>query len=200
MTVILDPAPIRAENPHRTPILLLGGWAALAVLASASGVFDRMAPEAFALVVVALTVALTTAYFTVPAVRRYAERLGPYGLAYFHVWRIAAALVFFAYGAQALLPPLFIALAGWGDLVAGLFAAVLVMLARRRRTILTFHLVGMADFILAVGTGLTLTMLATPGMETISTLPVALIPLIGVPISAATHIAALHMIAKGRVV
>ncbi|MEO0637064.1 MAG: hypothetical protein AAFY73_10485 [Pseudomonadota bacterium] len=52
----------------------------------------------------------------------------------------------------------------------------------------------MADFLLAVGTGLIFSLLADPRMETIALFPLALIPLFGVTLSGATHIAAFHML------
>ena len=44
-----------------------------------------------------------------------AEALGLRALTVFHVWRIAAALLFFWYGARHLLPETFVRDAAWGD-------------------------------------------------------------------------------------
>lgn len=173
---------------------LFGPYALLAAAASGLGLFGLVHQNVFAAVVAAATAALALAAFGVPAIRGLVEALGPWGLAAFHVWRIPAALVFFAYGAQGLLPATFVALAATGDLIAGLLAALVMVLPRRRWIVTAFHLFGMADFLVAVGTGITLTLLAVPQMAAITALPVSLIPLVGVPLSGATHIAALALL------
>lgn len=161
---------------------------------SATGHFAKVNTNFFAVTVVVATIALTLSYFYLPGVKRLAQRLGPYGLASFHVWRIPAALTFLYYGAQGWLPDIFVTLAGWGDMLAGVLAALVLLLPRKPRTILGFHLVGMTDFIIAVGTGIVLNAVAPASMSNVVYLPVALIPLIGVPVSGATHIASLHML------
>jgi len=55
---------------------------------------------------------------------------------------------------------------------------------------------GFADFICAVGTGLTFTLIGDPLMATLTTLPMALIPLFGVGISGASHIVALNALRR----
>jgi hypothetical protein len=56
----------------------------------------------------------------------------------------------------------------------------------------------MTDFIIAVGTGLTFSLLQISMMNTIATYPVALIPLFGVPISGVSHIMALDLLARRK--
>lgn len=184
-----------------------GGWmlaigfavyAAVAVGLSAAGVYASIDPRLFALTVVAAMVSLVAAYFTIPAIRTFVERLGPRGLATFHVWRIAAAVAFLYYGSQGWLPATFVNLAGWGDMLAGVLAAVLIFVPATRLRITGFHLIGFADFIVAVGTGLSLQLVADPLMANIAYLPIALIPLVGVPLSGASHIAAFHLLWKQR--
>jgi len=58
------------------------------------------------------------------------------------------------------------------------------------------HVFGFADFICAVGTGLTFTLIGDPLMATLTTLPMALIPLFGVGISGASHIVALNALRR----
>ena len=58
------------------------------------------------------------------------------------------------------------------------------------------HRFGFVDFVIAVGTGLTFTLLLDPRMELIATLPFALIPLFGVGISGASHIVAFDMLRR----
>ena len=117
---------------------------------------------------------------------------------WFNVWRVPAAIAFFIVGAQGLLPAPFVTNAAWGDLIAGGLAPVVVLAARhaaaRRRTgaYLAFHLFSFGDFLVAVGTGLTFTVVGDPLMRTLLDTPMALIPLWGVPITGAVSLLALH--------
>jgi len=194
----LSDTPSDARHDWRPLLAGFALYAAIAVALSAGGAYQAVSANYFALTVVLATLALVAAYAFHPPTRRLAARLGPYGLAGFHVWRIPAALAFFWYGAQGLLPDVFVTRAAWGDLLAGTFAAAIFLLPRRRATVLAFHLFGFADFVLAVGTGVALTLAAPESMTELTRLPVALIPLVGVPLSGATHIAALHLLLAGR--
>lgn len=187
-----------ARRGARMLALGFGAYAVAAALASGLGAFAGISANYFALTVVVATAALTLSYFLVASIRLLAQRLGPYGLAGFHVWRIPAGLAFLYYGAQGWLPDVFVSLAGWGDVLAGTLAAALMLLPRSPRLVAGFHLVGFADFVVAVVTGVTLTIFAPVSMTAIADLPIALIPLIGVPLSGATHIAALDIIWRTR--
>ena len=114
-----------------------------------------------------------------------------------HAWRIPAALLFFWYGFQEKLPPLFWVLAGTGDLIAGSYAVYLAFKPETVERYRSFHRFGFADFIVAVGTGLTYTLLQDPKMALVTVLPMALIPLFGVGISGATHLIAFDMLRRG---
>lgn len=104
---------------------------------------------------VALGIATPTlAYFGLSSVRRGVGWLGLRRLTAFHIWRIPAALTFFWFGAAGALPPLFVILAGVGDLLAGLLALWVVTLRSPSRAQYLFvHAFGLADFVVAVGTG-----------------------------------------------
>jgi hypothetical protein len=104
---------------------------------------------------------------------------------------------FFWYGAQGVLPTAFWVLAGTSDLAAGSLAAYLLLRPESVRRTLAFHIFGLADSMVAVGTGLTLTLLQDPRMAPITVLPMALIPLWRVGISGATHIIAFDMLRRG---
>lgn len=118
------------------------------------------------------------------------------------IWRIPAALAFFWYGAQGLLPPVFVRNAGWGDLIAGIAAIPVVFWlpqrAWRRTSLIGFYCFSFADFVIAVGTGFTFSLLGDPLMATLKTFPMALIPLFGVPLTGSLSIIALHRLAIGR--
>lgn len=192
----------QASPPAKRGAWLLGiGFGTYAVLATAlaaNGVYASIDPRFFALTVVIAMSSLVLAYLKVRSIRAFVERLGPFGLAAFHIWRIPAALTFLYFGSQGWLPDLFVNLAGWGDMLAGVLAAGLIILPATLRRVTTFHVVGFLDFVVAVGTGLTLQLLADPLMGNIAYLPIALIPLVGVPLSGASHIAAFHLLRHKR--
>jgi hypothetical protein len=129
--------------------------------------------------------------------RAYIAAVGLRPITAFHIWRIAAALVFFWYGEHNRLPEAFVRNAGWGDLIAGVLALFVVMLPENRSRYFIFHIVGFADFVVAVGTGLTLFLLNDSRMAAIQTLPMALIPLHGVGISGTSHIMAFDLLRRG---
>ena len=54
-----------------------------------------------------------------------------------------------------------------------------------------------ADFIVAVGTGMLLTVSEAPAIDNLRSFPVALIPLVLVPLSALTHVAAFDLLRRG---
>jgi hypothetical protein len=174
-------------------------WAAAVVAASASGALGAMA-KAFMPAyagLVALGIAIPTAlYFAAPAVRREVDAIGLRRLTLFHIWRIPAGALFLYYGATGGLPVLFALLAGFGDLFAGLFAATLIGRETTPERLRRIHVFGFADFVTAVGTGLTFTLLGDPLMATLTRLPMALIPLFGVGLSGASHIVALNALRR----
>lgn len=152
----------------------------------------------FALLVAIGIVVPTIIYYRNWTFQAYIQQLHLNYLTVFHLWRVPAALVFFYYGGQNLLPETFVRNAAWGDLLAGLLVVPLVMLPNYRWKYWAFHLFGMVDFVLAVGTGLTFSLLQISTMDTIATYPIALIPLFGVPISGVSHIMALDLLARRR--
>jgi hypothetical protein len=114
-----------------------------------------------------------------------------------HTWRIPAALLFFYYGAQGRLPFWFWFVAGIGDLIAGVRAYLTAVGPEKLESYRSFHRFGFADFVVAVSTGLTFTLMLNPQMVTITTLPMAFVPLFGVGISGATHLMAFDMLRRG---
>lgn len=136
--------------------------------------------------------------------RRLVREIDLAHLTWFNVWRVLAALAFFAVGARGLLPERFVANAAWGDLIAGSLAVIVVwagtsLVGRARtRAYFAFHVFSFGDFVVAVGTGLTFTLLGDPLMRTLIDTPMALIPLWGVPITGTVSLLALHRLLTTR--
>lgn len=172
-------------------------WGGLVTLGSLSGFLGRFPTELVAPAAAWLLGGVLLAYFRVAAFQQWVAAFGLRRLSALHIWRIGATAIFFYYGAHALLPEQFVFNAGWGDLIAGLLAIVAISLPFSLKTYWTFHTIGFADFVLAVGTGMFFAVTGGPGIENLASFPLALIPLFGVPISGATHIMAFHMMRKG---
>ncbi|MBW7968577.1 permease [Bradyrhizobium sp. BR 10289] len=166
------------------------------MVAAETGLYGAIPPLLLAPVIVLGIVVPVIVYAMAKGFRDYIEAIGLRTLTAFHIWRIAAALLFFWYGAHNLLPEVFVRNAAWGDLIAGLLAGGVTLLPENRSRYLVFHIFGFADFVVALGTGLILFLLEDPRMAGIQTLPMALIPLYGVGISGANHIMAFDLLRR----
>lgn len=188
------------ENIKRrgTRILLsvLAIWGVTVAIAAETGVIRAIYPLVLAPIIALGIVVPVIVYVMSKGFRAYVEIIGLRPLTVFHIWRIGAALLFFWYGAHDLLPPIFVQIAGWGDLIAGLLALGVTLMPESRNRYLVFEIFGFADFVAAVGTGLTMFLLHDPRMAGIQTLPMALIPFYGVGISGASHIMAFDLLRR----
>jgi hypothetical protein len=172
-------------------------WAFCVCIGAETGVFASLYMPAIALIVAAGILLPTACYFFSARLKAYADYVGHRPLMLMHVWRIPAALLFFWYGLHGELPLLFWILAGTGDLIAGGYAVYLAFRPETIERYRAFHRFGFSDFIVAVGTGLTYTLLLDPKMALVTVLPMALIPLFGVGISGASHLIAFDMLRRG---
>jgi hypothetical protein len=196
-------APVAAHPSSRTWLIGLTVWGLLVTVLALSGLLAALPTRLLPLPITLALGGLLAAYVFVPQVRHLAQRLDMRWLTLFNVWRVPAAMLFFWYGAQGLLPETFVRNAGWGDLIAGVAAVpvVLWLMPRprwRRPSLLAFHLFSFADFVVAVGTGFAFSLLSDPLMAELKTFPLALIPLFGVPLTGALSVVALHRLATGR--
>lgn len=186
----------QAISTERVLVITALAWIGIVIVAAASGALGRLYPPIIAAIVAATIVLPTLAYFAVASIRDVAQRVGHRPIMVFHIWRIPAALMFFWYGAFDLLPTAFWVLAGTGDLLAGGYALYLARKPFSPSAYRAFHRFGFADFVVAVGTGLTFTLLLDPRMAAITQLPLALIPLFGVGISGTSHLIAFDMLRR----
>lgn len=176
---------------------VLGIWASAVLISAHTGWLATLYQPWIGAIVAATIIVPTVWYCLSPSLRRLIEAIGHRRIVIFHIWRIPAALLFFWFGVHGQLPTLFWLLAGVGDLIAGAYALRLSLKPEDARSYRNFHSFGFADFVVAVGTGLTFTLLLDPRMAPITTLPLALIPLLGVGISGASHLMAFDMLRRG---
>lgn len=203
-TISIDQLPDERARLRRTVLTTLLVWAGAAALLGATGLFAELSTWLIPLPIVVGMAVPVAAYLRVPRFRRFGQGIDIRILTGFNAWRIPAALVFFAYGANGELPAVFVRNAAWGDLAAGVLAIVAVAAlgadGRRHRAGYTaFHLFSFGDFVVAVGTGLAYTLGGDTLMANFAQWPIALIPLFGVPVTGAVSIMTLHRLAtRGR--
>lgn len=174
-------------------------WGAVITYLAMQGVLVSLSKRQLALVLLTTLVVPSMIYFKSISFKEWARKMGIKTLTAFHVLRMPAALFFFYYGLKGELPTIFWMVAGIGDFIAG--AIALFVVTRPKATMAQykfFHTFGLIDFICAVGTGLTFSLiLANPLMDTIAVLPVAWIPFFGVGLSGTIHIIAFNMMRTG---
>ena len=186
----------RIRRETRVLLIVLAIWGLAVVVAAETGAYKAIYPLVLAPIIALGIVVPVIVYAVSKGFRAYIEAIGLRPLTVFHIWRIGAALLFFWYGAYDLLPQVFVQIAGWGDLIAGSLALGVTLLPENRTRYLVFEIFGFADFVAAVGTGLTMFLLHDPRMAGIQTLPMALIPFYGVGISGASHIMAFDLLRR----
>lgn len=179
----------------------LAAWFATVIFVSSYGILQALGEifmPGFAILVVIAIAIPTLTYFSSSNVKKVIDQIGIRRLTLFHTWRIAAGLFFLYYAYTNQLPIVFALIAGIGDILAGLAAsralARNVTISELRR----IHQFGFLDFVSAVSTGLTFTLIGDPLMQTLTTLPMALIPLFGVGLSGSTHIICLTLLKNDK--
>jgi len=186
------------ETVERWVVAVLTIWGACAFAAAHAGLISktpRLLLGPLYLVETAIPIAL---YYLNPRFRAYIASIDLKHLTIFHLWRLLAGLAFVSYGNRGLLSATFVRNAGYGDILVGLLVPVTLLLPRGTGKYLVFHIIGLLDFGLAVGTGIYLTLSGDPLMWNITKYPIVLIPLIGVPISGALHVMAIDVALKQR--
>lgn len=160
--------------------------------------FANLPMPFFGLTVIAIQVTLILLYFYVKWFREFADHIPLKSIALFHSWRIFAGWIFIVN--TGALSQTFINNAAYGDIIAGFLGLSVWIFGQTKRNYLIFNVLGMIDFVLAVGTGLTLTILGDGQMAKIIQLPMIMIPLFGVPLSGISHIISLNRLFRAKAV
>ncbi|MGL4882063.1 MAG: hypothetical protein ACRC8K_13505, partial [Waterburya sp.] len=107
-------------------IFTISIWGISVGVGSYFGLF-RTFPLPWIALLVATGITLPLAiYYRNYVFQAYIQGLHLNYLTIFHIWRIPAALTFFYYGSQHLLPSTFVRNAAWGDLASGLLVLVVL--------------------------------------------------------------------------
>ncbi len=171
-------------------------WGIASFLLGYYNTFSNFPMPFFGFTVITIQVGLILLYFYAKQVRAFADSIPLKSIALFHAWRIFAGWIFIVNAGE--LSQTFINNAAYGDIIAGFLGLGVWIFGPTKRNFLIFNILGMIDFVLAVGTGLTLTILGDAQMAKIIQLPMILIPLFGVPLSGITHIVSLNRLFRAK--
>lgn len=176
------------EERRRAGRWVLGvvtSWAVTTLVAGRRGLYEHLVGPGFAAVIVLGVLLPVLVIGRTPGLRAWGRGASIEALTLLHVWRVPAALVFFEHG--DVLPETFVRNAAFGDFFVGCAAPLVVLAGGGRGKWWLFHVLGALDLVLAVGTGLTLTLLGDPGMAAIKRFPLVLVPALGVCLTGVAH-------------
>jgi hypothetical protein len=178
---------------------LLTAWAALDLVLASRGVFHYSAQYTFPYVALGILAPLVTGVLlvtTLPALRAAVSAIPQYGLIGIQGVRVLG-VTFLILMAQHQLPADFALPAGIGDILVGIFALVLAReFSSGRRPVsaaLVWNLYGILDLVSAVGIGFLASttpfrlIYSTPTTDSMSFLPMVVIPVFGIPIFLLLH-------------
>ncbi len=183
------------ETSSRSPVLwvLLGSWFVSATALGGMGALLR-SPVPPPVIALALAMTALAAVSWSGSLRRAASLLDANTLVGLHSVRLVVGVYFLVLWRGGVLPQEFAMFAGWGDIVVGFAAALLVAwsIARStpisRRGLVVWNTVGLVDILAVLLNGMRI-FTRDPGLLTaFGGLPLALLPLFVVPIVIATHI------------
>jgi hypothetical protein len=176
--------------PGRVVLALTGLWLAGAVAVGASGVLRSLRPPAPQIVLVALTVLTIVALATVGGLRGWAAGVDLRVLVSVHLTRFIGFYFLYLWR-RGELPYDFAVPGGVGDIIvaAGAMGVLLVRAEpARRRAVLVWNVVGLADILFVVATAVRLALHDPESMSALLRLPLCLLPTFLVPIIIATHV------------
>jgi hypothetical protein len=176
------------ERVERWFVVVLTLWASCAFVAAASGAISKVPRRVLGPLFLTETIIPILVYYLSGTFRAY---IFLKHLTIFHLWRLLAGFTFVSYGIRHLLPETFVHTAGFGDIIVGVLVPLILILPNGIRKYIVFHVIGLLDFILALGTGIILTLVREPLIENLTTFPIIMIPLLGVPVSGALHVMAI---------
>ena len=168
-------------------------WLLTALAVGASGCLESVRPPFPQMLIAGLTALLLVLCWTPTPVRRFADAVDLRALVLIHATRVIAGAYFLVLYGRGELPWAFAVPGGWGDIVVGI-AAVLVCLVARpesgagRRLMLAWNLIGFLDILMVVSTATRLGLTDPGQMRALLQLPLSVLPTFLVPIIVATHV------------
>jgi hypothetical protein len=169
-------------------------WGIASFLLGYFGFFNLIPRPLFGATVVVILTSLILSYQVHKSFREFCNSIPLKAIALFHVWRIFAGWIFLSFA--DVLSPTFVSNAAYGDIISGFLGLYVFAFGHTKLNYYIFNIVGLLDFVVAVGTGISLTIIGDDGMAPIIQLPLIMIPLFGVPLSGFTHFISLSRLLK----
>jgi hypothetical protein len=192
------------QRPSRWIIGFVATWLVFALILAARGVLAR-APVPPPAIAFSLTGAILLSLWWSRIAREQVRRLGPGPLVGFHLIRLVVGVYFLILYQRGVLPGEFATLAGWGDILVGASAALVLWLCvpvrtvPRRAGLLAWNAIGLIDIVLVLSNGIRL-FARDPGLAVpFTTFPLALLPLFVVPLVITSHLVLFTWYWKARV-
>lgn len=185
---------IQQNNTEKRATLVIVFWGITSFLLGYYGFFKLIPRPLFGATVVTILSSLILLYQFNKQFQQFCNSIPLKAIALFHVWRIFAGWIFISY--SGVLSQTFINNAAYGDIISGFFGLTVFLFGHTKLSYYLFNIVGLLDFVLAVGTGISLTIIGDNGMAPIIQLPLIMIPLFGVPLSGFTHFISLSRLLK----
>jgi len=179
----------KQNNLEKRVTLVVVIWGLATFLLGYNGFFNLIPGPLFGAIVVLIITSLIIMYLFNEKFKQFSNSIPLKAIALFHVWRIFAGWVFLSY--VGVLSETFINNAAYGDIISGFLGLTVFVFGHTKLNYYIFNIVGSLDFVIAVGTGISLTILGDEGMAPIIQLPLIMIPLFGVPLSGFTHFVSL---------
>jgi hypothetical protein len=190
----MQTANIQQNNLEKRVTLVVFFWGIASFLLGYYGFFNHIPRPLFGATVVIILTSLIVAFQFNEKFNQFCNSIPLKAIALFHIWRIFAGWIFLSY--SGVLSETFINNAAYGDIISGFFGLIVFLFGHTKLNYYIFNIVGLLDFIIAVGTGISLTIIGDDGMAPIIQLPLIMIPLFGVPLSGFTHFISLSRLVK----
>ncbi len=184
------PTPL-APSERRTVAWLFAVWLAGALAVGASGLYSLERRALVPLTIASLVLAQLVAYRAEGHVlRRFADGIELRAIALFQAVRLPVGVAFLVLASHGL-DATFARVAGWGDVVSGLFALGVALAAPRSRAVWwAWTLVGLGDIAVVIVTAQRILLFSDhpQTMMLLAGLPGALLPTFLVPLVVTTHL------------
>lgn len=169
-------------------------WGLASFFSGYHELFQHVPRALFGVTVIIILSSLVAIYNYNKAFKEFCDSISLKAIALFHVWRIFAGWIFLSY--SGILSGTFIDNAAYGDILSGFLGLAVFIFGHTKLNYYIFNIVGMLDFVIAVGTGIVLTIIGDTEMAPIIKLPLIMIPLFGVPLSGFTHYISFNRLRK----
>lgn len=176
-------------------VLSLGALASLVAVASLSGAIMKPPPQVVPLLIWAPIITCVVAYWTSSRARSYAHSIPLPLLVIVQSVRAPIGVWFLVQGANGVLPHSLASLAGWGDLAYGLASVALLVVwkpaSRSRGLLALWNTIGLLEILAVNISAMRLVLFSEAGQsvrETMTSFPVAWIPLLLVPCVISAHL------------